>query len=89
MKQSYSRSELIQKIMETIFASVEINLYLDTHPEDQNAIKIYNSLVCQFKQAKADYESKYGPLTNFGYGQSQYPWQWICEPWPWDNEFYQ
>lgn len=89
MKSSSSRHELLTNVQETHFACVDMNLYLDNHPEDQNAIKTYNSMVCQFKQAKQAYESKYGPLTNFGYSQSQCPWQWICEPWPWDKEFYQ
>ncbi len=86
MRQS-TRSELLQSVLESHFACIELNLYLDNHPEDKNAINMYNSLVCQFKQARANYESKYGPLTNFGYAQSQYPWQWVDQPWPWDREF--
>ena len=88
MKQS-TRSELLQCVLESHFACIELNLYLDNHPEDKNSINMYNSLVCQFKQARANYESKYGPLTNFGYAPSQYPWQWVCDPWPWDREFNQ
>ena len=84
-----TRCELFQCVLESHFACIELNLYLDNHPEDKNAINMYNSLVCQFKQARANYESKYGPLTNFGYAPSQYPWQCVCDPWPWDREFNQ
>lgn len=87
MKQCNNRSELLRKVQETGFACVDMNLYLDNHPEDKNAINVYNSLVNDFAQARCAYESKYGPLTNFGYAPSQYPWQWICQPWPWDREF--
>lgn len=86
MKQS-SRGELLRKVQEIGFACVDMNLYLDNHPEDKNAINTYNSLCSQFAQARCAYENKYGPLTNFGYAPSKYPWQWICQPWPWDKEF--
>ncbi len=46
-----------------------MNLYLDNHPDDKNAINTYNSLCNQFAQARYAYENKYGPLTNFGYAQ--------------------
>ena len=80
MKDS-SRAELMRKIQETSFACVDMNLYLDNHPDDKNAINTYNSL-CRYA-----YENKYGPLTNFGYAPSRCPWQWADQPWPWDREF--
>ena len=82
-----SRQELMLKIQELSFACVDLNLYLDNHPEDKNAINTYNKLVTQFVQARCAYESKYGPLTNFGYAPSNYCWQWVNQPWPWDLEF--
>ena len=66
-----NRSEIILKIQELSFACVDLNLYLDTHPDE----------------AIRNYECKYGPLTNFGYGKSGCPWQWVEQPWPWDREF--
>lgn len=80
-----SREYLMLKIQELSFACVDMNLYLDNNPEDKKAIDTYNSLSAQFAQARCAYESKYGPLTNFGYAPSAYPWQWVCEPWPWDR----
>ena len=82
-----SRQELMLKIQELSFACVDLNLYLDNHPEDKNAINTYNKLVTQFVQARCAYENKYGPLTNFGYAPSSYPWQWVNQPWPWDLEY--
>ncbi|RDY22668.1 spore coat protein CotJB [Romboutsia maritimum] len=87
MRQSSSRSELLRAVQETGFACLDLNLYLDNHPEDKKAVNTYNSLYSQFAKARCNYESKYGPLTNFGYSPSSYPWQWVCEPWPWDREF--
>ena len=83
-----SRLELLTKVQELGFACLDLNLYLDNHPDDKKAINTYNSLSYQFSQARCAYESKYGPLTNFGYAQSSCPWQWVNQPWPWDREFY-
>lgn len=82
-----SRQDLMLKVQELCFACLDLNLYLDNHPEDKNAINTYNKFVAQFTQARCAYESKYGPLTNFGYAPSCYPWQWVNQPWPWDLEY--
>ena len=84
-----NKSDIILKIQELTFACVDLNLYLDNHPDDTCAINMYNSFSKQLNEVIRNYESKYGPLTNFGYAPSQYPWQWVCDPWPWDREFNQ
>ena len=38
-----NRYEIILKIQELSFACVDLNLYLDTHPDDANAVNMYNS----------------------------------------------
>lgn len=86
MKQE-SRSELMARVQELCFACLDLNLYLDNNPDDSNAVSMYNKLSNQFEQARCAYESRYGPLTNFGYAQSRCPWQWVDQPWPWDREF--
>ena len=45
---SMSRGEQIVKIQELCFACVDLNLYLDNHPEDKNAVCLYNS-ACPFQ----------------------------------------
>ena len=86
MKQE-SRSELMLRVQELCFACVDLNLYLDNHPDDKNAVSMYNKLSNQFEQARCAYESKYGPLTNFGFSPSKYPFRWVESPWPWEREF--
>lgn len=88
MRQSTSRQDLLRSVEELCFACLDMNLYLDNNPDDKNAINTYNTLCVQFAQARCAYENKYGPLTNFGYAPSKYPWQWVNQPWPWDKEFY-
>lgn len=88
MKSSTCRYDLIKAVMEFGFAAVDMNLYLDSHPEDKTAVSTYNSFVSQYVKARCAYEKQYGPLTNFGYSPSNCPWQWIESPWPWEKEFY-
>ncbi|WP_058486372.1 spore coat protein CotJB [Defluviitalea phaphyphila] len=80
------REQCLRKIQELEFAVIELNLYLDTHPTHQQALMDYNKLTQELMNAKIMYERQFGPLTNFGYAPSQYPWQWIESPWPWENE---
>ena len=81
------QGKLLQQIRCYAFAVNDLALYLDTHPDDANAVNMYNSFSKQLNEAIRNYECKYGPLTNFGYGKSGCPWQWVEQPWPWDREF--
>ena len=66
------------------FTAIELNLYLDTHPEDERALADYNRIVQELAIAKREYEQIHGPLIHYGWSQSRYPWQWATEPWPWE-----
>ncbi|MFU0801325.1 MAG: spore coat protein CotJB [Xylanivirga thermophila] len=82
------RNDLLNQIRAIEFMTVDLNLYLNTHPEDRRAINEYNNYTRQLMMLKAEYERIYGPLTNFGYSQSQYPWRWINDPWPWEQDYW-
>lgn len=75
---------LMRQLQEVSFALVDLNLYLDNYPNNQQALSDFNRLTPKYAELKALYEAKYGPLANFGYAPSQYPWQWVSEPWPWE-----
>lgn len=76
----YSELEALQAVD---FALVELTLYLDTHPDDLEALKQFNSLAKKSKALRSQFEAKYGPLRGFGHSYSSYPWKWIQTPWPW------
>ncbi|GEB76171.1 spore coat protein CotJB [Sporolactobacillus inulinus] len=65
------------------FTLVELNLYLDTHPNDLEALKQFNSAVKKSAEIRESFEARYGPLQNFGHSLSAYPWKWKDTPWPW------
>ena len=84
----YDRNNLLSKVLEYHFACIELNLYLDNNPNDENALNDYNKYSEKLQRAKENYESQYGPLTNFGYVPDCCYWDWVDNPWPWHNEFY-
>ncbi|HBM75377.1 MAG TPA: spore coat protein CotJB [Clostridiaceae bacterium] len=76
--------ELLRKIQELEFTAVDLNLFLDNHPTSQPALSDYNTITEELRRLKKIYETNFGPLTNFGFAPSQYPWRWVNEPWPWE-----
>ncbi len=78
---------LLRRIQETQFVAVDLNLYLDTHPDDQKALCDYNGASLQLQALIQEYEQCYGPLMHFGQGASRLPWAWIEDPWPWDIRY--
>lgn len=75
--------KLLHDLQAVDFVLVELNLYLDTHPGDEAAIRQYNQFAELRRRIAAQYESQYGPLMNFGHSMSKSPWQWNEAPWPW------
>lgn len=76
---------LLREIQMLSFAALDLNLYLDTHPDSKKALMDFNMIQRKLDQKKRIYEANFGPLTNFGYASSQYPWLWVEGPWPWEN----
>ncbi len=73
----------VLRLTEPDFALVELTLYLDTHPNDMQAVQQFNQLSQRRRQIAHEFEIKYGPLLQFGLSYSRFPWQWIDTPWPW------
>lgn len=80
------RQRALYQIQEMAFAAHDINLYLDTHPNVSNAIRLYNEYNKQERMLNDAYERKYGPIDlSDNEGLSMTPWSWIKEPWPWNE----
>ncbi|MFZ5644415.1 MAG: spore coat protein CotJB [Bacillota bacterium] len=75
---------LLRQIMELEFTSIELNLFLDTHPDDQDALRDINRVNEKLVNLIAEYERQYGPLLPFLPQNKQTYWRWIEEPWPWE-----
>ena len=47
-----TQQEMIKKLQEISFTLVELNLYLDTHPDCQQALTLYNTYAQQQKELR-------------------------------------
>ncbi|HHW28408.1 MAG TPA: spore coat protein CotJB, partial [Syntrophomonadaceae bacterium] len=47
-----SRVSMLRELQELEFALVELNLYLDTHPDDDKALSTFNNLATHLAKAK-------------------------------------
>lgn len=74
--------ELLNRIAQTRFACVELQLYLDTHPEDAVATADFNSYADTLQSLMTAYENQYGPLMNFG-SSAHNAGSWVMQKWPW------
>ena len=80
------RQRLLLEVQKFGFAMWDLNLYLNTHPTDRNAMMLFDQYRNAYKRAVEEYQSKYGALsvsdasTNGGY------WSWNKCPWPWEGE---
>lgn len=81
-----TRDSLLKQLSALDFVAVDLHLYLNTHPNDREALTQYNTIISQADNLRQQYESAYGPLFSYR-SASQYPWQWINDPWPWQYNF--
>ena len=80
-----NREEMLRKVQMLTFVITEVNLFLDTHPDDRAALRFYDKYDHLYKQAVAEYEDRYGPLTVYG-SNAENGWNWTETPWPWELE---
>lgn len=65
------------------FAVSELGLYLDTHPDDEDATALFNQYVERYADALQQYEQQYGSTTQFGAALTG-RYEWLHDPWPWE-----
>lgn len=81
-----SRDDLLRKISALDFYIIDLGLYLNTHPNDKEALTKYNESVRQVNSLKKEFTQSYGMLLAYS-SESRHPWQWIEGPWPWQKSF--
>ena len=74
---------MLLKLYELNFALIDINLYLDLHPNDNEMYKMFKKYANEFEEVKKMYENEYGPLEFNCVDTNTY--EWIKNPWPWDK----
>jgi spore coat protein JB len=78
------KNRVVREVYELGFVMTEMLLYLDTHPNDSEAIEYYNDCRQRYNDAVAAYESLIGPLTFNAVGADNY-FNWAATPLPWEK----
>ena len=80
------REQILCELTALDFMAVDLQLYLNTHPCDNEALKKYNQIVTKADCFRTEYEKAYGPLYSFR-SVNNGAWNWIDDPWPWQCNF--
>ena len=78
-----NRQAALKSLMAADFTAYELQLYLDTHPDDKDAMTKYTEAVRKAAVLRTEYENMYGPITAAS-AAGKLPWQWIVSPWNWE-----
>jgi len=79
------QAQMLTTIDALCFSAHDLNLYLDTHPNDRDMIQLFNQYRMQSEQIINEYENRFGPLSISSNALNRYPWMWDNMPWPWEN----
>ena len=79
------KSKLFAELQQVGFVLKDLNLYLDTHPNDAMALKYQRHYQALHKQLLEQYTTQYGPITANNVN-TQNTWTWVEGPWPWEGE---
>lgn len=77
------REFLMKKLMAERFAMIETILFLDTHPEDKEALCCLKKYRENYNKLYSEFEEKFGMLSPFSDTDCD-SWKWIKSPWPWE-----
>lgn len=80
------QQQLLKEISMVDFAIVELTEYLDTHPDDEDAVSYVKQYIAILHKLKEEYASLYGPLTLYDSTYSKNAdWVWAKMPLPWEG----
>lgn len=66
------------------FVIQELGLYLDTHPNDQEAFTLFQKYVELEKTARKNFVAANGPLFQTDAAKND-TYNWLQDPWPWSR----
>lgn len=79
------REQALLEVQIYDFVAHEINLFLDTHPDNKRMIELYQKYAKKAKEATQIFENQYGPLTVQN-SSHKIPFEWVQGPWPWEYQ---
>lgn len=75
-------NSLLEQIRQLSFVKVELELYLDTHPNCRVALDYYHQTVEALEKLMERYHAS-GSLVRAEGSQDPDSWEWVNTPWPW------
>jgi spore coat protein JB len=85
MSESISKEyyQYMHELQTVDFVLLELTLYLDTHPDDQQALAQFAQFQRRKRVLMQQFEMSFGPLQEFGNSPTGQTWTWSSSPWPW------
>lgn len=85
LKATDEQSQMLLELSSISFASHELNLYLDLHPNDESVLTLFNDYRRKANTLMNEYENKYGPLTVNSDSLNASPFLWVADVWPFEG----
>ena len=85
LKANDEKSKMLLELGEISFASHELNLYLDIHPNDKSMIELFNNYRRKTNQIMDEYEKRFGPISINSNALNVTPFVWEEEAWPFEG----
>ena len=73
----------LSEVQVLAFAVQELALYLDTHPEDMEALELYRQYQQLYRKSAQEYAQNNRPLNHAAPAQGD-AYTWLDDPWPWE-----
>ena len=81
------RNTFMQWINEASFMTNDLHLYLNSHPDDEQAYASFCEYLKRRKDTMKEYARRFGPLTiDTACDEQSCSWKWISGPWPWEKK---
>lgn len=84
MKNNMDRDSLMRVITKASFAMDDVKLFLDTHPNCQEALEYYQKAKEIREAAWKEYTQRFGPLSSYEVTNTEH-WDWNVAPMPWEG----
>lgn len=78
------RDTLLRNIQAIGLSMHDVQLFLDTHPDNGTALELFKRYRAKYNALVAEFERRYGPLTVDSDASTADGWKWIRDPWPWE-----
>lgn len=85
MEKTMSKQELLHAISCVSFVMDDLRLFLNTNPDNAEAIAHFNEMQHKREHLLRDYTEQFGGLTSYSCNENATAWMWNNCPMPWEG----